>query len=229
MILAFSAGFLSFLSPCVLPMIPAYVSYLTGNTVQDIKDEKPKLFVLYKATGFIIGFSAVFMLMGLSVTTIGNVLITHKELFRKIGGILIFAFGIHTMGIFRFKILYREKRFIKTDKINGTFSAVLLGIAFGAGWTPCVGPVLSSILIYAASTESIGRGTLLLGIYSLGLAVPFLFTALAIKRISQYLRKVTKYLPVISVLSGVLLIIMGILIYTNKVAVLSQYVSFLNI
>lgn len=228
LVLAFSAGLLSFLSPCVLPMIPAYISYLTGTSIKEIQEEKPKLLILYKAIGFIIGFSIIFLLMGVSVTSIAKVLFMHKELFRKTGGIMIIIFGIHTMGIIKLGFLYREKRFLKADKINGTFSSILLGIAFAAGWTPCIGPILSSILIYASNTESIGKGTLLLGIYSLGMAVPFLFTALAIDSFTKYLRKITKYLPVISILSGTLLIIMGILIYTNKLAILSQYFSLFN-
>jgi cytochrome c-type biogenesis protein len=227
-VLAFSAGLLSFLSPCVLPMIPAYISYLTGSSIKELQEEKPKLLTLYKAIGFIIGFSIVFLLMGVSVTAIGKILNMHKELFRKIGGILIIIFGIHTMGVIKLGFLYREKRFLKAEKINGTFSSILLGITFAAGWTPCIGPILSSILIYASSTETIGKGSLLLGVYSLGMAVPFLFTAIAIGSIMKYLRKITKFLPVISILSGTLLIIMGILIYTNKSAILSQYFSFFN-
>lgn len=228
MVLAFSAGVLSFLSPCVLPMVPAYISYLTGSSIKELQEEKPKLLTLYKAIGFIIGFSIIFILMGVSVSAVGKVFILHKELFRKIGGILIIIFGIHTMGIIKIGFLYHEKKFFKADKINGTFSSILLGIAFAAGWTPCIGPILSSILIYASSTESLGKGTLLLAIYSLGMAVPFLFTALAISSSIKYLRKIAKYLPVISIVSGTLLIVMGILIYTNKLALISQYVSFFN-
>lgn len=228
MLLAFSAGLLSFLSPCVLPMIPAYVSYLTGTSIKELREEKPKLLVLYKSIGFVIGFSIIFILMGVSVTSLGKVFITHRNLFRKVGGILIIIFGVHTMGIIKFGFLYREKRFLKTDKIRGSFSSVFLGMAFAAGWTPCIGPILSSILIYATSTQSIGKGIFLLGMYSLGMAIPFLFTALAIGSISKYLKKISKYFLLISIISGSLLIVMGLLIYTNKLAVLSQYFSYIN-
>jgi cytochrome c-type biogenesis protein len=146
-VLAFSAGLLSFLSPCVLPMIPAYISYLTGVSVKELKEERPKLLILYKAIGFIIGFSLIFILMGASVTTLGKLLTMHKELFRKIGGVVIIIFGIHTLGIIKLGFLYREKRFLKAEKVNRTFGSVLLGMAFAAGWTPCIGPILSSILI----------------------------------------------------------------------------------
>jgi cytochrome c-type biogenesis protein len=229
MLLAFSAGLLSFLSPCVLPMIPAYISYLTGSSIKELRVEKTKPSTIYKSIGFVIGFSIVFILLGLSVTSLGKVLFTHKELFRKIGGILIILFGIHTMGILKISFLYREKRFMKIDKFHGAFSSVFLGMAFAAGWTPCIGPILSSILIYATSTDSIGKGMLLLAMYSLGMAVPFLFTAIAIGKISKHLNKITNYLPIISILSGTLLIIMGLLVYTNKLAMLSQYFSFINV
>jgi len=228
MLLAFSAGLLSFLSPCVLPMIPAYISYLTGTSIKELREEKPKLLTIYKSIGFIIGFSIIFIIMGASVTSLGKVFITHKEIFRKIGGILIVFFGIHTLGIIKFRFLYREKRFIKVDKFQGAFSSVFLGMAFAAGWTPCIGPILSSILIYATSTDSIGKGIFLLAMYSLGMAVPFLFTAMAIGKISKQLNKIAKYLPAISMLSGALLIIMGVLIYTNKLAILSQYFNLFN-
>lgn len=228
MLLAFSAGLLSFLSPCVLPMIPAYISYLTGTSIKELREEKPKLLIIYKAIGFIVGFSFVFILMGASVTSLGKVFITHKELFRKMGGILIIIFGIHTMGIVKFRFLYREKRFMKFDKIQGSFSSVFLGMAFAAGWTPCIGPILSSILIYATSTNSISKGILLLGMYSLGMAVPFFITALVIGNISKFLKKLSKYFPVISMISGALLIAMGVLIFTNKLSILSQYISFIN-
>lgn len=228
MLLAFSAGLLSFLSPCVLPMIPAYVSYLTGTSIKELREEKPKLLVLYKSIGFVIGFSIIFILMGVSVTSLGKVFITHRNLFRKVGGILIIIFGVHTMGIIKFGFLYREKRFLRADKIRGSFSSVFLGMAFAAGWTPCIGPILSSILIYATSTQSIGKGIFLLGMYSLGMAIPFLFTALAIGSISKYLKKISKYFLLISIISGSLLIVMGLLIYTNKLAVLSQYFSYIN-
>jgi cytochrome c-type biogenesis protein len=166
--------------------------------------------------------------MGVSVTSLGKAFITHRDLFRKVGGILIIIFGVHTMGIIKFGFLYCEKRFLKVDKIRGSFSSIFIGMAFAAGWTPCIGPILSSILIYATSTQSIGKGIFLLGMYSLGMAIPFLFTALAIGSISKYLKKMSKYFLLISIISGSLLIIMGLLIYTNKLAVLNQYFSYIN-
>lgn len=227
-LLAFSAGLLSFLSPCVLPLVPAYVSYITGSSIEELKDDKAKLFTLYNSFGFVIGFSIIFVLMGISITFLGKLLITHKDLFRRIGGTLIVIFGIHTIGIFKVKLFYREKRFLCFDKIRGPFSSVIMGMAFAAGWTPCIGPILSSILIYATSMNSIGKGVLLLVMYSLGLAVPFILTAMAIGSFIKQFKKFSKYLPMISRISGILMIIMGIMIFMNKLAVLSRYTNFIN-
>lgn len=227
-LLAFSAGLLSFLSPCVLPLVPAYISYLTGSSIEELKKGKTKLFTLYKSFGFVLGFSIIFILMGVSITSLGKLLITHKDLFRKIGGTLIIVFGLHTIGVFKIKLFYREKRFLYFDKIKGPFSSVIMGMAFATGWTPCIGPILSSILIYATSMESIGKGVVLLIIYSIGLAVPFILTALAIESFTEQFKKFSKYLPTISIISGILMIIMGIMIFTNKLAILSQYTSFIN-
>lgn len=228
LLLAFSAGFLSFLSPCVLPLIPAYISYLTGSSIKELKDGRSKYFTLFKSFGFALGFSIIFILMGVSLTSLGKLLITHKELFRKLGGIIIVIFGLHTLGVIKIKLFYREKRFIHFNKIKGPFSGVIMGIAFASGWTPCIGPILSSILIYATSMNSVGRGVLLLVMYSLGLAVPFIFTAMAIENFTEHFKKFSKYLSLISIISGILMIIMGIVIFTNKLAILSRYSNFIN-
>lgn len=228
LILAFSAGLLSFLSPCVLPLVPAYISYFTQNTISDLDVKQSKFNNLYKSIGFVIGFSLIFIAMGASVTSLGKLLIKHQDIFRKIGGSLIVIFGIHTLGIFKIKILFYEKRFLSFNKANGNFASIFMGMAFAAGWTPCVGPILSSILIYAANMNTVDKGILLLIFYSLGLAVPFILTALTIGSFSKHMRKVSKYLPAISMVSGILMIIMGILIFTNKFNILSGYVNFIN-
>lgn len=228
LILAFSAGLISFLSPCVLPLVPAYISYITGTTIEEIITKKSKLFVFYRSIGFVIGFSIIFIVMGASITSLGNVFIRNQFIFRKIAGILIFIFGLHTTGIFKIKLFYYEKKFLSFKSTKGTFGAVLMGMAFAAGWTPCVGPILSSILVYASSLETINKGIILLIAYSLGLAIPFVLTALAIESLSTRLKKLNKYLELISILSGILMIIMGILIFTNKMGLLSQYFNFIN-
>ena len=226
--LAFAAGLLSFLSPCVLPLVPAYISYLTGETVDEISSTKARVNVVYKSLGFVLGFSIIFILMGISITSLGRLFDTNRDIFRKASGILIIMFGIHTMGIYKIKLLYREKRFISFNKATGAFSSVIIGMAFAAGWTPCIGPILSSILLYASNMDTIGKGILLLSFYSLGLAVPFIATAVAINSLSIKLRALSKYLPVFSAISGILMVSMGILVFMNMVSRLSQYLNFFN-
>lgn len=227
-VLAFSAGLLSFLSPCVLPLVPAYVSYITGVTIGKEETKRSNLYVLYKSIGFVVGFSIIFIIMGASITSLGKVFIKNQTIFRQVAGALILLFGLHTTGIFKIKLFYREKRFLSFGKTSGTFGSVFMGMAFAAGWTPCVGPILSSILVYASSMETISKGIILLVFYSLGLAVPFILTSLAIEKLSVKIRKLGKYLNIISIISGVLMIIMGILIFTNKISILSKYLDFIN-
>lgn len=228
-LLAFSAGLLSFLSPCVLPLVPAYITYLTGASIQDINTNKTKLNALYKSIGFVIGFSLIFIIMGASFSTLGKLLLNNQEIFRKIGGLLIILFGLHITGLFKIKIFNVEKRFLSRFEFKGRFGSVFMGMAFAAGWTPCIGPILSSILIYASSMDTILKGILLLVAYSLGLAVPFLLTAFAIDNLSKYFRKMTPYLPIISVLSGIIVIVMGVMVFTNKVNLLSRLLNFITI
>lgn len=227
-VLAFSAGLLSFLSPCVLPLVPAYVSYITGVTIGEEETKRSNLYVLYKSIGFVVGFSIIFIIMGASITSLGKVFIKNQTIFRQVAGALILLFGLHITGIFKIKLFYREKRFLSFGKTSGNFGSVFMGMAFAAGWTPCVGPILSSILVYASSMETISKGIILLVFYSLGLAVPFILTSLAIEKLSVKIRKLGKYLNIISIISGVLMIIMGILIFTNKISILSKYLDFIN-
>jgi len=228
LILAFSAGLLSFLSPCVLPLVPAYITYITGSAIADLNTGRARLHALYKSLGFVLGFSLVFIAMGASITSIGRLFAGNMGTFRKIGGTLIVLFGIHITGLFKIKTLYYEKRLVPFEKLGRNISSVFIGMAFAAGWTPCVGPILASILIYAGSMETITMGILLLAAYSLGLAVPFILTAYAIGSFSGYFKRISGYLNTISIISGVLLILMGILIFTNKIAALSRYFDFFN-
>ena len=229
LILAFSAGLLSFLSPCVLPMVPAYITYITGSAIADLNTGRARLYALYKSLGFVLGFSLVFIAMGASITSIGRLFAGNMDTFRKIGGTLIVLFGIHITGLFKIKTLYYEKRLVPFEKLSRNISSVFIGMAFAAGWTPCVGPILASILIYAGSMETIAMGILLLAAYSLGLAVPFILTAYAVGSFSGYFKRISGYLNTISIISGVLLILMGILIFTNKIAALRRYFDFFNL
>ncbi|MDD3439429.1 MAG: cytochrome c biogenesis protein CcdA [Clostridiaceae bacterium] len=229
LILAFSAGLLSFLSPCVLPLVPAYITYITGSAIADLNTGRARLYALYKYLGFVLGFSLVFIAMGASITSIGRLFAGNMNTFRKIGGTLIVLFGIHITGLFKIKTLYYEKRLVPFEKLSRNISSVFIGMAFAAGWTPCVGPILASILIYAGSMETVTMGILLLAAYSLGLAVPFILTAYAVGSFSGYFKRISGYLNTISIISGVLLILMGILIFTNKIAALSRYFDFFNL
>lgn len=228
-IVAFSAGLLSFLSPCVLPLVPAYIGYLAGNSVPSVSERAlNKLKVIYKSFGFVLGFSIVFIIMGASITTLGSLFTIHHNILRKFGGLIIIVFGLHTTGIFKIKLLYYEKRLLSFNKVTNVFSPVIMGMAFATGWTPCIGPILSSILIYAANMNTINTGILLLAVYSLGLAVPFILTAIALDTLTEYIHRFSKYMSLVSLVSGILMIAMGIMVFTNKVNILSNYLNFFN-
>ncbi|GKU27586.1 cytochrome C biogenesis protein CcdA [Clostridium folliculivorans] len=228
--LAFSAGLLSFLSPCVLPLVPAYMSYMTGATINDVgkNTNNYKKTRFYKIFGFVFGFSIIFVIMGASATTLGNLLIRNQALFRKVGGLLMIIFGLHTMGIIKIRFFYYEKRLLSLFSFSKNFSSILMGMAFATGWTPCVGPILSSILIYSSNLHTVYQGIILLSVYSLGLSIPFILTAIAIDKFMKLKNKILKFTPTISILSGLLLIAMGILVYTNNLSTLSKYLNFIN-
>lgn len=222
LIFAFSSGVLSFLSPCVLPLVPIYLTYLTGTTLEEINKNKDKITVIYKAIGFTIGFSIIFILMGISITSLGMIFTSNKHIFRKIGGIIIIVFGIHTTGLLKIKPLYFEKRLFQFNKLRSGVSSLIMGMAFAIGWTPCIGPVLASILIYAGNEATFNKGLLLLAAYSLGLAIPFILSAFLIDGISKYIRKISKYFNIISIISGVILIAMGIMTFADKTYILNN-------
>ncbi|MBP1995079.1 cytochrome c biogenesis CcdA family protein [Paenibacillus eucommiae] len=228
-ILAFSAGLLSFLSPCVLPLIPLYLSYIVGSSVAELTTNKQKLNVVFKSILFILGFSIVFILLGVSVSSVSKLVSANLRIIQQIGGVLIVIFGLHMTGLFKIKWLYSEKRLLPSGSSGKNLGSILLGMAFAVGWTPCIGPILSSILIYAGSMQTIEKGVLLLAIYSLGLAVPFLLSALLIENLSIYLKKMSRYLPIVSIVSGVIMIVMGILVFTNKLEIFSQYGGLFNL
>ncbi|MDP4145729.1 MAG: cytochrome c biogenesis protein CcdA [Bacillota bacterium] len=228
LLVAFSAGLLSFVSPCVLPLIPAYIGYLTGMTNEQMAENKSKIKISYKAAGFILGFSIVFIALGASATSLGRLLIQHQLIFRKLAGLLIIIFGIHTSGIFKIKFLYYEKKLLSFNKASGKLGPIIMGIAFAFGWTPCVGPILSAILLYAGSLHTVSKGILLLTAYSIGMAVPFMITAVAMNSLLNKIKKFSKYLPAVSILSGILMIILGIFIFTNKLGIISSYFNFIN-
>ncbi|HAV42845.1 TPA: cytochrome C biogenesis protein [bacterium] len=213
------AGIATFISPCVLPLIPAYISFITGASIEELKNGKGSTkHTLLSALFFVFGFSLIFILLGASATYLGALLGENRDLLRVIGGVAVILFGLHLAGALRIKFLYQERRLllpIKRIRL-GYLSPFLIGLAFALGWTPCVGPILSSILILASAQETMHEGIMLLGIYSFGLGVPFLITALAINQALGLFTQIKRFYRVIEIASGVILIIVGILLITNR-------------
>lgn len=228
---AFVAGLLSFLSPCVLPLIPSYMTYITGLSFADLQADHPthkvRMQTIIHSLLFIAGFTTVFVLLGASATYIGGFLQEHMALLRKVGGVLIFIFGVHISGIFDFSILLREKRLTIHRKPAGYAGSLLVGVAFAAGWTPCIGPILASILMVAATEETVYHGIALLLSYSLGLGLPFFLASLAMHQFLVFFNRFKKYIRIFEIITGVLLMIVGVLIFTNYLTVLVTYANML--
>ena len=228
---AFTAGLVSFLSPCVLPLVPGYISLVSGASVDDLKtDENPRVLgkVLLHSLLFIAGFSTVFISLGASASWLGQILLSRMSLLYRIAGVVIIIFGLHLTGILRIGILYRDKRFHSAGKPATAFGAFMIGLAFAFGWTPCIGPILAAILSLAASQETIRAGILLLVLYSMGLAVPFLLTSLGINKFLKFYNRFRVHLHQVEVFSGVVLIVLGAMIFTNQFTRLAGYFAFLN-
>lgn len=219
--LAFSSGLLSFLSPCVLPLVPIYLAYLTGSSIEEMIN-KNKLTVIYKAVGFTLGFTLIFIIMGISITSLGQLFNRNKDIFRKVGGIIIVIFGLHIMGVLKIKTLYYQKTMLQPQKLKSGLSSFFIGIAFAIGWTPCVGPMLASILIYAGSTKTLASGIKLLIAYSVGLGVPFIISGFLVDFISGYIKRFSKYFKLVSIINGLILIFMGIMTFTNKMYIINN-------
>lgn len=219
--IAFGAGFLSFFSPCVLPMIPAYIMYITGASVESDVSSK-RMLALTRTLAFILGFTIVFVIMGSSATLIGKVFIRNKDIFSKISGLVIIVFGLNMMGIVNLRFMNFNKRVAAPKKIVNWFSSMLMGMAFAAGWTPCFGPVLASILIYAGGAATISKGIILLLVYSIGMGVPFILTALFINEFDKLLARTDKYLKYIPKISGIIMVIFGLLVFFNKIVNISR-------
>ncbi len=232
LVAAFVAGVLSFISPCVLPLIPGYLSYISGLSLDDMRGTSSVVAVapnrrrvLIASLFFCLGFSLVFVSLGASATLLGQYLMERLSLLGKVAGVIIIIFGLHTMGVLRIGWLYQEKRFQTSNKPVGLVGAMLVGIAFAFGWTPCIGPILAGILAIAATENTVGDGVRLLSIYSAGLAVPFLLTALAINSFFTAFAKIRRYYHAIEVTSGLLLVVVGVLMFTNRFTVIAQYLT----
>lgn len=224
--IAFAAGLLSCLSPCSLPMVPTYVGYLGGATATASAD-RFRLMLFLHATAFMAGFTAVFVVIGASVGLVGWILRDNLDLLQKAAGLLMIAFGLHLSGVLQIPGFEREARinYNPSGRV-GYVRSTLVGSAYAIGWTPCIGPTLGAILTLAAASGTVWQGTALLGVYSVGMAVPFLAIALAFTTVHGFYRRLGPYLGVISFASGILLIVVGILVYTGSLANLNQYFGF---
>lgn len=223
--LAFLAGVLSFLSPCVLPLVPSYVSFITGLSFEDltsgINKRKVQYLTITNSLAFIFGFSAVFISLGASSSVIGRFLFDYQEWIRIIGGILVIVFGFFVAGFLKLDFLMKDRKLHLSGKPAGYIGTFVVGMTFAAGWTPCIGPILGTILVYASSKASAIYGLKLLAVYSAGLALPFFLSSLAINSFLSYSKKVLRYMKAVMVISGLLLILFGIMLLTNRIRELS--------
>ena len=219
--LSFAAGFISFLSPCVLPLIPGYVSYISGSTLNELLEKKE--INIIPLVLFTLGFSIVFIFFGATATFIGKILLNNSIELRIFAGIVIIIFSLQILGLINLKFLNYEKR-IQSEAKQGFFMPILVGMAFGFGWTPCIGPILGSILVLASTTESLARGIMLLCFYSLGLAIPFILSGYLIQKFMLISKNLKRNMNLINKIGGSLLLLTGILILTNKLQVLGFYI-----
>ena len=229
-IAAFVAGLISFLSPCVLPLVPGYVSLISGVGVEELKSSQGQLMrrVMVNSIGFIFGFSVVFIALGAISTELGQVLGTYKHTLARVAGVIIILFGLHLTGIFKIKALYTDARLHSLKGSSTPVGAFVIGFAFAFGWTPCLGPILTAILTLASEQDTLVKGILLLSVYSLGLAVPFLLTSLGIERFLKFYSRFRSHMHALEVASGGLLIALGVLLVINRFTLISNWFSFLN-
>ena len=218
--LAFTAGLISFLSPCVLPLIPGYISYISGSSLNELLEKKS--INIFPIILFSIGFSIVFISFGATATFLGSVILSNSNELRIIAGLVIIIFSLQIIGIINIKFLNYEKR-INPEKKAGNFSSILVGMAFGFGWTPCIGPILGSILALASTEQSLNRGIMLLFFYSLGLAIPFILSGYLIQKFMVFSKNLKSKMNIISKLGGGLLLLTGLLIISNKLQAIGFY------
>jgi len=225
---AFGAGILSFVSPCVLPVVPGYLSFVSGATVDDLEKKGAggrRWAIMADILFFVLGFSFVFVLLGASATAIGSFLLSKLSLLGKIAGVAVILLGLHMLGVFRLGFLYRERRFQAERKRIGLLGSFLVGMAFAFGWSPCIGPILGGILAYASTRETVGQGMVLLAAYSLGLGLPFIIAGLSIDAFFRVTSRFKRHFRAIEIASGALLIVIGVLIFTNQLTVISGWMA----
>jgi cytochrome c-type biogenesis protein len=229
---AFFAGLVSFLSPCVLPLVPGYISIISGSSLDQLKARENDSFlfrtVLLNSVMFIVGFSITFITLGATATWLGKIILSRHHLLEQLAGLVLIVFGLHLTGIFKINFLYRDKRFHNVEKPRGFLGALVIGLAFAFGWTPCIGPILAGILTIAGTKETVSEGMVLLGVYSAGLGIPFLLTSLALNKFLAFYGRFKKHFHAVEVVSGALVIAVGVLILTGSLTRLATWFSFLN-
>tara|TARA_A100000164_G_scaffold176926_1_gene157119 strand:+ start:987 stop:1694 length:708 start_codon:yes stop_codon:yes gene_type:complete len=219
-LIAAGAGVISFLSPCVLPLIPGYVSFVSGQSLQEIVNKKKNN--LFPLALFCLGFSTVFIIFGATASLIGQIFLQNSNILRILAGIIIIIFSLQLIGLINLNFMNYEKRF-EARKINNVFFPYLIGLAFGFGWTPCIGPILGSILTLAAIEETLGKAVILLSIYSIGLAIPFIISGVLIQKFLAFSKNFRKNVNLVSKIGGIILLVTGILILTNQLQSLGFY------
>lgn len=225
---AFFFGLLSFFSPCVLPLVPAYLSYMSGASIEELSSARGR--VAIKRTGlksvlFVLGFSTVFIALGATATSVGQMLNDKLDLFMKIGGVVLVVFGLHMAGLFKIKALYSEKRFhMRMGQVSG-LGAFLIGVTFAFGWTPCIGPTLAAILALAADGQTVMRGVGLLAVYSLGLGIPFLAAGFATGTVLKALVRFRRHFRTVEIVSGAMIVVVGVLIFTGKMQLITAMMN----
>src|SRR5438876_919182 len=229
---AFVAGLVSFLSPCVLPLVPGYLSIISGSSLDQLKarEKDGSLFrtVLLNSIMFIVGFSITFILLGATATWLGQILLSRMKLLGQIAGLILIVFGIHLLGIIKFNVLYKDKRFHNVEKPRGLLGALVLGLAFAFGWTPCIGPILATILTIASTKQTVAEGMFLLAVYSAGLGIPFLLTSLALNKFLTFYGRFKRHFHAVEVVSGALVIAVCVLFLTGGLTRFATWFSFLN-
>jgi cytochrome c-type biogenesis protein len=225
-VVALTAGLFSFLSPCVLPLFPSYLSFITGMSVADLAGElgpAARRRVLLNALAFVLGFSMVFVALGASFSAVGQILLDHRDWIRRVGGALIVLFGLYIAGVLRIGFFGRSAGWQIGEKPTGYLGSLLVGVTFAVGWTPCVGPILGGILSLASTTETVQRGVGLLIAYSAGLGIPFILSALALGSFLRFFKRYRPYIPVVERAAGVIMVAVGVLVFTNYYVVLNAW------
>jgi cytochrome c-type biogenesis protein len=223
--IAFTAGVLSFLSPCVLPLVPSYLTFVTGMSLEDLQEGVTRKATFVHASLFVGGFSLIFILLGASASFLGSFLLRYEIWIARVGGLIIIVLGLHLAGVFRLTPLMRERRMHFANKPAGYIGTFGVGMAFGAGWTPCIGPILGAILTYSVAQDTMWAGVGLLTVYSAGLAIPFLVAALALDWFLQVFKRFRTWIPIVEKGSGVLLILLGLLLITGQFTILAAYLT----